>query len=105
MVTRVTTFEGKPEQIEEGVRLFTETTLPWLRDATGFRGWLALHDREHDRAIGITFWTDEEAADAGNEKGGPFRDEISENVGTLMTGFELYEVIYTDGMTFSASTG
>ena len=103
MVTRVTTFDGTPEQIEEGVRLFTETTLPWLRDATGFRGWLALHDREHNRAIGITFWTTEEAADAGNENAGPFRDEIAASVGTTMTSFELYDVIYTDGMTFSAS--
>ncbi len=105
MVTRVTTFEGKPEQIEEGGRLFTETTLPWRRDATGFRGWLALHDRENGRAIGITFWTTAEAADTGNETGGPFRDEIAENVGTRMTSFELYDVIYTDGMTFSVSAG
>jgi heme-degrading monooxygenase HmoA len=105
MVTRVTTFEGAPEQIDEGVRLFTETTLPWLRDATGFRGWLALHDREHDRAIGITFWTTKEAADAGAAKGGPLRDEIAENVGALMKSLELYDVIYTDGMTFSASAG
>lgn len=105
MVTRVTTFEGGPDQIEEGVRLFTETTLPWLRDATGFRGWLALHDREHDRAIGITFWTTKEAADAGNEKGGPLRDEIAANVGALMTSFELYDLIYTDGIAFPASAG
>ena len=105
MVTRVTTFEGAPEQIEEGVRLFTETTLPWLRDMTGFRGWLALHDREHERAIGITFWTTKEAADTGNEKGGPFRDEIADNVGALMTAFELYDVIYTDGIAFSVAAG
>jgi len=103
MVTRVTTFEGAPEQIEEGVRLFTETTLPWLRDATGFRGWLALHDREHERAIGITFWTTKDAADAGAASGGPLRDEIAENVGALMTGFELYDVIFIDGLAFEAT--
>ena len=45
------------------------------------------------------------AADAGNEKGGPLRDEIAENVGALMTSFELYDVIYTDGIAFSVSPG
>jgi heme-degrading monooxygenase HmoA len=100
MVTRVTTFEGAPEQIEEGIRLFTETTLPWLRDSTGFRGWLALHDRRHERAIGITFWTTMEAADAGAASGGPLRDEIAENVGAVMTRFELYDVVYVDGIAF-----
>ena len=51
MVARVSTFKGTPEQLEEGVRIFTENVLPWLRDATGFRGWIALIDRPNDRAI------------------------------------------------------
>ena len=46
MFARVTTFQGSPDRIEEGLRIFRENVIPWLRDATGFRGWLVLLDRE-----------------------------------------------------------
>jgi hypothetical protein len=98
MVSRVTTFEGSPEQLEEGVRIFTENVLPWLRDATGFRGWIALLDRDRSRALGLTFWASEEAAEDGAASGGPLRDEIAANVGALMQTMDLYEVMYADSI-------
>ena len=55
-VARFTTFEGPPESIEEGLRTFREDLVDWFRDATGFRGWLALLDAPQGRSIGITFW-------------------------------------------------
>jgi hypothetical protein len=96
MVARVSTFKGTPDQLEEGVRIFTENVLPWLRDATGFRGWIALIDRPNERAIGITFWSDEQAADEGNVSGGPLRDEIAKSVGALMQSMELWDVMFVD---------
>jgi len=98
MVARVSTFKGTPEQLEEGVRIFTENVLPWLRDATGFRGWVALLDRPNERALGITFWATEEAADEGAASGGPLRDEIAQSVGALMQTIELWEVMYVDAV-------
>lgn len=98
MVARVSTFKGTPEQLEEGVRIFTENVLPWLRDATGFRGWIALLDRPNDRALGITFWSTEEAADEGAASGGPLRDEIAQSVGALMQTMELWDVMYADSI-------
>ena len=101
MVARVSTFKGPPEQLEEGVRIFTENVLPWLRDATGFRGWIALVDRPNERAIGITFWATEEAADEGAASGGPLRDEIAQSVGALMQTIELWDVMYVDAIGLS----
>ena len=98
MFARVSTFEGPAEGIEEGVRVFREDVLPWLRDATGFRGALALVDRPGERVLMITFWATEEAAAEKPESGAAIRDEIAARVGTPMRKVELYEVAAVDSL-------
>jgi hypothetical protein len=93
MHARVTTFEGSPEQIEKGVRVYREDVIPWLRDAEGFRGWIVLLDREAGRSIGLTFWTSSEAARDREESGATLRDEVAEAVGASMRSLEIYEVV------------
>ena len=92
MHARVTTFEGPPERIEEGVRLFREEVIPWLRDATGFRGWLVLLDREAGKSLGITFWASDETMTDSAASGGTLRDEIAAELETPMTSLAYYEV-------------
>ena len=92
MYARVTEFEGSPERIEEGVRLFREEVIPWLRDATGFRGWIVLLDRQGEKALGLTFWATEEAMTDPARSGGDLRDEVAERIGTTMTNLTYYEV-------------
>jgi hypothetical protein len=89
---RVNTFRGSPDRIEEGVRIYRENVIPWLRDATGFRGWLVLVDRPNEKAVGITFWATEQAARESEAGVGALRDELAEAVGTLMESHDLYEV-------------
>lgn len=93
MYARVTTFEGDPERLEEGARIFREQVVPWLRDATGFRGIIVMVDREHEHALGISFWTTKEAATDAYGSGATLRDEVAASVGTTMTGEELFEVV------------
>ncbi len=78
--------------MEEGVRLFREEVIPWLRDATGFRGWIVLFDRPGEKALGITFWTTEEAMTDSAASGGDLRDEVAQRMGTRMTSLAYYEV-------------
>jgi hypothetical protein len=89
---RVTEFEGSPERMEEGVRLFREEVIPWLRDATGFRGWIVLFDRPGEKALALTFWSTEEAMTDSAASGGDLRDEVAERLGTRMTNLAYYEV-------------
>jgi heme-degrading monooxygenase HmoA len=93
---RVTMFEGSPEQIAEGVRVWREDVMPWLRDATGFRGWVALVDPENQKGLGISFWETEEAMADSAASGAALRDEVASAVGTPMTGTEFYEVVVVD---------
>jgi heme-degrading monooxygenase HmoA len=89
---RVTTFEGAPERIEEGLRIYAEEVIPWLRDATGFRGFVALVDREGHKSLGITFWATKEDMAADATRGGALRDEVAATVQTTRTSLEYYEV-------------
>ena len=98
MFARVTTFEGSAEQIEEGVRMFREQVIPWLRDATGFRGWIVLLDRENDRSMGLTFWATREAALDSDASGGVLRDKVAATMGTPMQTLAVYEVTVVDSL-------
>jgi len=95
---RVTTFEGAPERIEEGLRIFREEVIPWLREATDFRGFVALVDRDSGRSLGITFWASEEAMAADATRGGALRDEVAASVQTTMTGLDYYEVAVVESL-------
>ncbi len=98
MFARVTTFRGSPERIEEGARIFREQVIPWLRDATGFRGWIVLLDREKGRSMGITFWATEEAAADSAASGGLLRDTVAASVEATMESLDLYEVAVVESL-------
>lgn len=89
---RVTTFENAPDGIDEGVGIFREHVLPWLRDSTGFRGSLVLLDRERARTTVMTFWASEELARSDEASGARVRDRVAAAVAARMTSVEVYEV-------------
>ncbi len=96
LAARFTTFEGPPESIDEGLRTFREDLVDWFRDATGFRGWLALMDAPGGRSIGITLWTSNEALDDEVASGAGLRNEVAAGLQTSVTGVERYEVVMID---------
>ena len=57
--------------IEEGLRTFREDLVDWFRDATSFRGWIALLDAPRGRSVGITFWASKDALDDERERREP----------------------------------
>jgi hypothetical protein len=98
LIARVTTFEGDPERMVEGVRIYREEVVPWLRDSTGFRGVIILVDHENDRGMGISFWTTMETATDAYASGATLRDAVAASVGTNMTGEEFYEVVTAEAL-------
>ena len=96
MVARVTTFRGTPEQIADGLRIYRESVGPWLRDATGFRGFLAFVDHESDRGIIMSLWASEELARDADRSGTRLRDEVAQTVQTPIESVEYLEVIELD---------
>ncbi len=99
----MTTFQGAPERIEEAVRIYREQVLPWLQDATGFRGWVVLLDRENARSIGITFWATEEAARDSDASGAVLRDKVAASAGTPMQSLDVYEVAVAESLSLDSA--
>lgn len=98
MIARITTFEGDLQRMDEGVRIYREQVVPWLRDSTGFRGVIILIDRENERAMGVSFWTTMETATDAYASGATLRDELAASMGTTMTGEEFLEVVTAEAL-------
>ena len=96
MVARVTTFRGSPEEIREGLRIYRETVGPWLREATGFRGFIAFVDADSDRGIVMSLWATEELARDSERSGMRLRDEVAKTVQTPIERVDYLDVIELD---------
>ncbi len=92
MHARVSIFEGSPDEIDEGLRQAREQVLPRARQMDGFKGLIALGDRQSGKTLGITFWESEEALRASEEAANRLREESAEAGGGTVAGVERYEV-------------
>jgi len=58
----------------------------------GFKGLIALGDRQSGKTLGITLWESEEAMRASEEAANLMRSESAEASGEQIAGVERYEV-------------
>jgi heme-degrading monooxygenase HmoA len=90
---RVSIFEGPPDMIDESLRQAREVILPQAKEKDpGFKGIIALTDRQGGKLLGITFWESEEAMRATEEEATRLREESAEAGGGMVAGVERYEV-------------
>jgi len=89
---RVSILEGPPDKIDDGLRQVREQVVPQAKQLDGFKGMLALGDRQSGKLLGITFWENEEAMRASEEAANRMRSETAEASEEEITGVERYEV-------------
>jgi heme-degrading monooxygenase HmoA len=93
MHARMSIFEGSPDMIDESLRQAREVILPQAKEGDpGFKGIIALTDRQSGKMVGITFWESEEAMRATEEGASQRREESAEAGGGTVAGVERYEV-------------
>ena len=84
--------------LEESVDLFRDSVMAALREQDGYEGCLVLVSPQ-GQALALTFWRDEESADAGLAGGRSFYAEQVEKFVTIYRsppGRETYEVVLAD---------
>ena len=92
MHARMSTLEGSPEEMDVGLRDVRERVLPLLNQQEGFKGFIALGNRQSGELIGITFWESEQAMQASEEVGSRTRSDTAEATGDAIEDVERYEV-------------
>ena len=98
MYARLTRYEGSPEGIAAGVAVYREQVLPWLRDATGFRGWVVMTDETGTKSTSISFWADEATMRDDAAGGNALRDEVVATLDLEMTSLEFLEVTVAESL-------
>ena len=96
MHARVSTYQGPPnltqQQVEEMDRYDRENILPPVRQMEGFKGAIALLDRQSGKALSVTLWESEQAMRASEEDANRLRQESAEAANETVENVERYEV-------------
>ena len=101
MHARMSILEGPPDRMDEGLRHAREQVLPLLHQQDGFKGLVALGDRQSGKLVAIAFWESEQAMQASEDVGNRTRSETAEAMGDTVADVERYEV----GIFEAPSTG
>ena len=88
----MSTLEGSPDELDEGLRDIKEHVLPLLQQQDGFQGFIALGNHQSGELIGITFWESEQAMRASEEVGDRTRRDTAEDTGDTIADVQRYEV-------------
>jgi heme-degrading monooxygenase HmoA len=94
MYARVTTFQGDPEQIDAGLRLFSDQTLPAALQLEGFCGATLLGDRQSGKVMAVTFWDSEQHMKESEEAADRLRQSAAKDLGSQTApAVERFEVL------------
>ena len=97
MYVRVNTIEGSPDRMDDLTAHIQEQTLPQLREMEGFKGFVALGDRQSGKVLGVAFWESEEALRATEQALSSVRSGAAEAAGGTLASVERYEVFVNEG--------
>jgi heme-degrading monooxygenase HmoA len=92
MYARLTTLEGSPDRIDDAIRYIQEQVLPQLQQMDGFKGFIALGDRQSGKVRGVALWESEEALRATDEAASRLRGGVADATGGRVADVEQYEV-------------
>ena len=96
MYARVTTIEGSPGKMDDAKGHVQEQTLPQLQEMEGFKGFVALGDRQSGKVLGVAFWESEEALRATEQALSSVRSGAAEAAGGTLVSVEQYEVLVNE---------
>ena len=92
MFARVSTYQGDPGQIDQGLAYDLENILPKVNQIDGFEGLYYLVDRESGNALSMTLWESEQTMRASEEEANRLRTESAESASATVESVQRYEV-------------
>ena len=95
MFARVSTYESRPEQLDEMHHEGMEHVLPALEMQDGFSGGLVLADRQSGKFLVVTLWESDQAMDATEDASHWLRIFGAESGGGTISSVHRYEVFFS----------
>ena len=92
MYAQVTTVETSPARFDAATHFFREQLLPQLKHMDGFKGFVALSDRQRGKLLGVVLWESEEVTHSTEEVVSGLRGGILHPPGGAAVEEENYEV-------------
>ena len=96
MYARVSTIQGAPGKVDDVARQTQEQTLPQLQKMEGFKGFVALGDRQSGKVLGVAFWESEEALRATEQAVSSVRSGAAGAADGIVASVEEYEVLVNE---------
>jgi heme-degrading monooxygenase HmoA len=93
MYGRLTRIEGTPAEIEEGVRSFEQNVARTAREIPGNQGIVLMVNAPEGKALGITYWADENALKASADAMKRVRESSTQTAGTRIASVDTAEVL------------
>ena len=95
---RVSSLEGSPEAIDEGLDKTRDDTLPKVRQLDGNVGAIGLADRNTGRVTMITLWDSAESLRASEQQADQLREQTAEMGGQRIASVDRYDVAMSQQM-------
>jgi len=93
MFARVSTIQGKKEQVDQEISYYREQTIPAARNMVGFKGAYLLVDRKSVKSMGITLWDTEKNLQASAAAADKLRAQASKVADASgLPAVEIYEI-------------
>jgi len=84
------------DRFDDATRFTQEQVLPQLQQMDGFKGFIALGDRQSGKLLGVAFWESEEALRATEQALSSVRSGAAEAADGIVAGVEQYEVFVNE---------
>jgi heme-degrading monooxygenase HmoA len=95
MYARASTMSGDPGRVDEAVAMMEGQLYGQLEQMDGFRGVVALGQRDTGASVVVTFWDSEESMKASEEQANAMRSAAADEMGAAGTpGVDRYEVLF-----------
>ena len=93
MYARLTTVQGKPEQIEDAIRVIENDVIPASKVFPGFKSGYWLADRKSGKLLGLTVFESEKDVETSEAAASQLRKAATEKMGAEVKNVERFELI------------
>lgn len=93
MFARISTLQGKPEDLEKEIQTVRNVVVPRARSLKGFKGFRMLVDRSSGKSIGASFWETEQDMKASEQAANEIREETARSSGAKIASVERFEIV------------